>query len=146
MKNVLLLYALFIVMCINMGYLLNRKDYQSIFIFIISCLIIYLVNHNMIVVLGTSIIIINVIRLLRNVEGFKESEEDKEVKEKVKEKDTENEDIKESFDEDSDEENENISKLKKLNPKVIKALQKLNSININDINEYVNTMKNVIDS
>ena len=52
MNNVILLYCVFIVMCVNIGYLLSRNDYQSILIFSISCFIIYLINHNMIVVIG----------------------------------------------------------------------------------------------
>jgi len=89
----------------------------------------------MIVVIGISIIIINGLRLLRKVEGFKESE-------------TEDRHEKEPFDDnfEEDEENAHLNKLEELNPKVMKAIQKLNSININDINEYIDTMKHVIDS
>ena len=137
MNNVILLYGIFIVMCLNIGYLLNRNDYQSILLFTISCVIIYLINHNMIVVIGVSIIIINVIRLLRNVEGFKDS--DTETEENEKEPFDE-----ESFDEELDRD-DYLNKLEELNPKVLKAIQKLNSVNISDINEYINTMKNVID-
>lgn len=91
----------------------------------------------MIVVIGVSIIIINVIRLLRNVEGFKDS--DTETEENEKEPFDE-----ESFDEELDRD-DYLNKLEELNPKVLKAIQKLNSVNISDINEYINTMKNVID-
>lgn len=138
MNNVILLYCVFIVMCVNIGYLLSRNDYQSILIFSISCFIIYLINHNMIVVIGASIIIINVLGLLRNVEGFKDKDEDEDEIEKVDQPETV--DI-ENFDED-----DNLTKLKELNPKVLKAIKHLSSININDINEYMDTMKNVIDS
>ena len=77
LNNVMLLYGLFILTCINIGYFLYNNEFQSILFFSISCLIIYLINKNMIIILGLSILFVNVNRALRKKEGFKEGNKNK---------------------------------------------------------------------
>jgi hypothetical protein len=138
-NNILLLYIVFILMCINMVYLLKIKDYQSILLFSFSCLLIYLINQNMIVVLGVSLIVINIIRLRReNVEVEVEVEVEKNTNTNTNEEKEEYESFNESFD-NSDELRE---KLKRISPNIIYSL---NENPINKMNNYLNSMSNFID-
>jgi hypothetical protein len=78
MNSLYLLYFLFVLMLIQLSYLMYNKDNQSIFVFAIIVFISYLVNSNMIFVLGVSIVSINLLRYLRIstvYEGMENQEE-----------------------------------------------------------------------
>lgn len=77
LNNIILLYIVFTLTCVDIGYFLYKNEFQSILIFSISCLIIYLMNKNMIVVLGISILFVNLNRFLQKKEGFKEGNKKK---------------------------------------------------------------------
>ena len=128
--NISVLYIILLFTIINIGIFLFYNDYQSILIFILSCFIIYFINKNMIVILGFSILFVDLLCFLRNREGFKEANDD--------------EQFNNVDDSDSEEESEYLHDKQIL--KKIKSLNKLNSINIDEINNYINTLKDVIDS
>jgi len=146
LNSVLILYTVFILVSINIGYFFYNNDHQSIFIFSMCCLISYFINKNMIIVLCISIAIVDTISIIRHIkftEGFDDEEKDEGFVEK-------DEVFVETADNDTDEVHEtdyvydkNI--IKKLKPKVLKSLNKLNSININEINQYINSLRNIID-
>ena len=77
-KNVYLLYLIFLLAILNITWFLYRNDYNHIIIFTVCCLVIYLVNKNMIFVLGISIIIVDLLYLVIKKEGFKEEVNDDE--------------------------------------------------------------------
>ena len=78
LKNINVLYFIFIISIINIGYYVYCKKYNSILLFATSCLVVYLINKNMIIVLGISIVIINLLNVLNlvkeNFEGFDDNE------------------------------------------------------------------------
>jgi hypothetical protein len=65
MNSLWLLYLLFVLMLFQLSYLMYKRDNQSIFVFAIIIFISYLVNSNMIFVLGLSLISINLLIYLR---------------------------------------------------------------------------------
>lgn len=78
MNSLSLLYLLFILMLLQLSYLMYKKDNQSIFVFAIIIFISYLVNSNMIFVLGLSLLSINILVYLRSsviYEGMSETEQ-----------------------------------------------------------------------
>jgi hypothetical protein len=107
-----------------------------------------MVNKNMILILGFSILFVNSLGFVRmfKKEGF-EDEDIENMKFDSQDSDNDN-------DNDSDNDSDNdymqdkdvIKKIKKMNPKILKSLNKLNSIDIKEINTYINTLKDVIDA
>ncbi len=78
MNSLYLLYFLFVLMLVQLSYLMYEKDNQSIFVFAIIVFITYLVNPNMIFVLGVSMISIQLLKYLRSSsihEGMENQEE-----------------------------------------------------------------------
>lgn len=73
-KNIYVLYFIFLVSILHAGWFLYYKHFKSIIIFATSCLVIYLVNKNMIIVLGISIIIVDLLYTLNKKEGFEEKD------------------------------------------------------------------------
>ena len=147
LNNLNLLYIIFLCTLLNIGFFLYRKDFQSILIFIVCCIVIYMVNKNMILILGFSILFVNALGIVRmfKKEGFKNDEsEDEDIKENMKDIDSDNESDNDS-ENDYMQDKEVIKKIKKMNPKILKTLNKLNSIDIKEINTYINTLKDVID-
>ena len=73
------LYVVFIVFLVNFFQFLYRKDYESIFLFIVVAVSVHLFNKNMIYVLLIPLIFVNLLIFLRfvfgknNLEGFKNS-------------------------------------------------------------------------
>ena len=59
-NNVKLLYVVFIITLLNLSWFLYKKDKESLIVFLTFSLVIYLVNKNMIFVLGIPIIIANI--------------------------------------------------------------------------------------
>ena len=72
LNNVLFLYFIVIVFVLNLGIFIYIKDNQSIFLIACSALIVYLFNHNMIVVLLLSMLIVNSLIIINNLMGKKE--------------------------------------------------------------------------
>jgi len=71
LNNKLILYLLFVLTLANLTYFIYIKDNYSILIFGLIATLIYLFNSNMIIVLGLSIFIINILILVRDSrEGF----------------------------------------------------------------------------
>ena len=146
LNNVKFLYVVFIFTLLNVSLFIYRKDFQSILIFIVSCIAIYLINKNMIVVLGLSILFVDTLGIVRifKKEGF-EDEDDTDKKSHK---------IENMHDSDSESDNENqymqnkhvIKKIKKMNPNILDSLNKLNSIDIKEINEYIDSLKDAIDA
>ena len=85
-----MLYILFVMTLIIMSVYISRRDTESIFLFMTVALIVYLFEENMIYVLGTPIIFVNIMILLKyilndpesSVEGFEGMEEDMKDKDK----------------------------------------------------------------
>jgi len=73
-KNIYVLYFIFLVSILHAGWFLYYKHFKSIIIFATSCLVIYLINKNMIIVLGISIIIVDLLYILNKKEGFEEKD------------------------------------------------------------------------
>jgi hypothetical protein len=73
LKNINVLYLVFLISIVNIGWYVYYNKYNSILAFAVCCLVTYLINKNMIIVLGVSIIIINILNSLNLVkEGFEE--------------------------------------------------------------------------
>jgi len=96
LNNVAFLYFVFFVSLINLFGFMYNKDYQSVFLFSCTALIVYVFNNNMIVVLLISLIFVNLLIFLNrlnistmNIEGFDEiSETPKQDTNKEVDKDT----------------------------------------------------------
>ena len=165
LKNVYLLYFVFFISLINVSWLIYYNKIKSIIIFASCCLAFYLVNKNMIFVLGLSLVIVNIASLVKNKEGYKnkkkdetegfdededEKDEDKnDEKDKKDKNDDENDDEKEGFDEDDEEssfmqDKTLMKKIKKLDPNIFNTIKKLNSVDIDKINKTINQLKNKV--
>jgi hypothetical protein len=77
LQNVFILYVVFLISLLNIGWFIYYNNYNSLIAFITCCLIVYLINHNMIVVLGVSMILVNTLSMFNlvkiiNKDGFKE--------------------------------------------------------------------------
>ena len=71
LNNKYILYLLFILTLINIAYFIYLKDNYSILIFCLIVILIYLFTKNMIIILGLTIFIINILVLARDSrEGF----------------------------------------------------------------------------
>ena len=144
-NNVKLLYLVFIITLVNLSWFLYKKDKESLVVFLTFSLVIYLVNKNMIFVLGIPIIIANIYSLFKK-EGF-EDEEKKNTTETFEEIEKEN--VTETFEEI--EENDYmhdktiIKKLKELNPIVLDTIHKMSSVDIEELNKTINTFTKTID-
>ena len=144
-NNVKLLYVVFIITLLNLSWFLYKKDKESLIVFLTFSLVIYLVNKNMIFVLGIPIIIANIYSLFKK-EGF-EDEEKKNTTETFEEIEKEN--VTETFEEI--EENDYmhdktiIKKLKELNPIVLDTLHKMSSVDIEELNKTINAFTSTID-
>jgi hypothetical protein len=72
--NVYLLYFLFVATIIHLGYFILTKESTLLASFSLAILLIYLVNPNMVIVLTTSIIFVDMLYLVKKVpEGFEDS-------------------------------------------------------------------------
>ena len=78
LKNVYILYAVFLFSLLNIGWFVYYNNYNSLIAFITCCLTVYLINHNMILVLGISMIVVNIlnmfnlVKIVNNTQGFRE--------------------------------------------------------------------------
>ena len=71
LNNKYILYLLFILTLINIAYFIYLKDNYSILIFCLIVILIYLFTKNMIIILGLTIFIINILVLARDSrEGY----------------------------------------------------------------------------
>ena len=165
LNNIKLLYFIFILAIINIGGFMYIQDNQSIFLFAVISLIIYFFNKNMIVVLLSTMLIVNTLIFLNKLngpmEGYtnkKEKEEEKEEEEKEEkegleneEDDTkeglENEDVKNVVGELSEIIDETGSKDIKEKLKQIIPMLKTNydtlSLDINNINKHINKLTSI---
>ena len=86
LNNKSILYLLFILTLANLSYLIFIKDNYSILIFGLIAILIYLFTTNMIIVLGLSLFIINLLILARDSrEGFESPKSCSDFKMKVEE-------------------------------------------------------------
>jgi hypothetical protein len=156
LNNIKLLYFIFILAIINVGGFIYIKDNQSIFLFAVISLIIYCFNSNMIIVLLSTMIIVNTLIFLNKlngpiergpIEGYKNEEEEDE-EEVVKE-----EEVKEGL---VNEEEDNVvgelselkdetgtkdikEKIKKIIP-LLKTNYDTLSLDINNMNKHINKL------
>ena len=77
LQNVYILYVVVLISLLNIGWFVYYNNYNSIIAFVTCGLTVYLMNHNMIIVLGISMIIVNTLSMFNlvkiiNKEGFKE--------------------------------------------------------------------------
>jgi len=71
LNNKYILYLLFVLTLVNIGYFIYLKDNYSILNFCLIAILIYLFTKNMIIILGLTIFIINILVLARRTnEGF----------------------------------------------------------------------------
>ena len=145
LNNIKLLYLVFALFIINLGVFVYNKDNQSIFLFSILSLIIYMFNNNMIIVLIIPIIFINMLILinkLNSTEKFQENfEEDFEEINEDSDNDSDNENtINEKGSDYSKENTQLIKKIKQLVP----AANKGNDIDIHKLNTVLNKVHNII--
>ena len=71
LNNIYLLYVVFFITIINLFALMYNKNYKSIILFSVLTLILYLFNKNMIIILLSSLIIVNSLNLLYpKMEGY----------------------------------------------------------------------------
>jgi hypothetical protein len=157
LNNIKLLYFIFILAIINVGGFIYIKDNQSIFLFGVISLIIYCFNSNMIIVLLSSMIIVNTLILLNRlngpIEGYKNEEEEEEEEEK---EGLENEEESKEKEEPLEKEKPKniVSKLSELTDetgtkeikeklKKIMPLLKQNYDDITDINKKINKLTSI---
>ena len=73
LNNKYILYLLFVLTLVNIGYFIYLKDNYSILNFCLIAILIYLFTKNMIIILGLTIFIINILVLARRTnEGYKD--------------------------------------------------------------------------
>lgn len=76
--NVYLLYFLFIATLLHLGYFLVTKETLLLACFSLAVIFVYLVNPNMVIVLGVSILFVDLLYLVRKVpEGFTDASKNK---------------------------------------------------------------------
>lgn len=76
--NVYLLYFLFISTLLHLGYFLVTKETLLLACFSLAVIFVYLVNPNMVIVLGVSILFVDLLYLVRKVpEGFTDASKNK---------------------------------------------------------------------
>jgi len=76
--NVYLLYFLFIATLLHLGYFLVTKETLLLACFSLAVIFVYLVNPNMVIVLGVSILFVDLLYLVRKVpEGFTNASKNK---------------------------------------------------------------------
>jgi len=159
LSNVKLLYFIFFVSMLNVIWFLYYNNYRCIILFASSYLVLYLINKNMIFVLGLSLILVNSLYLLKLVkkEGFNsdKNDSDSDIDEdtfgaepynKFK-KNILNNDESDSDDEDSNymQDKNILKKLKKLDPIILNTIENMNSVHIQEINKTINKLTNAID-
>ena len=78
LHNVYLLYALFIAALLHLGYFIFTKDTMLLVSFSLAVIFVYLVNPNMIIVLASSLVLVDMLYLVKRVperfEGFDSSQ------------------------------------------------------------------------
>lgn len=112
LKNVQMLYFVFFLSLINVVWLVYYNKIKSIIIFASCCLAFYLINKNMIFVLGLSLVIVNIASLVNTKEGYKNKRKSEKVEDDDDDDDNDDTDEKEAF--KHDEEDDKLEKLKKL--------------------------------
>ena len=170
LRNIKLLYFVFFLSLLNVIWLVYNNKIRSLIIFASCCLVFYLVNKNMIFVLGLSLIIVNIASLVNSKEGYKNKENlDDEDDDDDNEDDKKDE--KEAFDDDKlerlkkqykkkvdeldeldklDEDEESgfmqdkalMKKIKKFDPIVFNTIKNLNPVDIDKINKTINELTN----
>ncbi len=77
LQNVYLLYFLFLTAIIHLGYYLLIRDTQSLVLFALSVVFVYLIHKNMIVVLGISLLFVDALYMIQGMtEGYKNRDDD----------------------------------------------------------------------
>jgi hypothetical protein len=155
LNNIKMLYFIFILAIINVGGFIYIKDNQSIFLFAVISLIIYCFNSNMIIVLLSTMIIVNALIFLNKLNGPVEGLVNEEKEEEVEEEEEE-EEVKEGL--VNEEENNVVGELSKLNDetgtkeikekiKKIIPILKTNydslSLDINNMNKHINKLTSI---
>jgi hypothetical protein len=150
-KNVQILYFIFFVSILNVLWLLYKNDQNSIIIFASCCLVLYLINKNMIFVLGLSLIIVNIYSLVKTKEGFEEKKED--IDSDI-ENDNQSMNLhsmdepleKEGYtdNEDSMQDKTIMKNIKQLDPLIFNTIKNLNSVDIDKINKTINELTNKV--
>ena len=159
LNNIKLLYFIFILAIINIGGFIYIKDNQSIFLFAVISIIIYVFNQNMIIVLISSMIIVNTLIFLNilngPIEGLENEDEEKKELEGF-EDDDDDDDDKEGY--TNDDEPNTVGELSKIDDegtnKIKKSIEtilpilKTNyntlSLDINNINKEINKLTSVL--
>ena len=154
--NVNLLYLICLISILNIIWFAFYNQ-RCILIFLCCCLAIYIINKNMIFVLGLSLILVDSLYLFNLVkkEGFLGDDEN-DASNNLLENDVSNNLLKsnnnETFINDESDEETNymhdksvIKKLKQLNPNMIDTISNMNSVHIKEINKTINNLTNKID-
>lgn len=171
-KNIYVLYFIFLVSILHAGWFLYYKHFKSIIIFATSCLVIYLVNKNMIIVLGISIIIVDLLYILNKKEGFEEKDSSMDnsnnsimetimklsidnsnnllINENMINATDETDETNVDYNSQTDKEKmsnymEDKTIIKKLNPIIADSIKKMNSIYIEELNKNMNALNNFKD-
>jgi hypothetical protein len=77
LQNVYLLYVLFVAALLHLGYFIFTQDTLLLATFSLSILFVYLVNPNMVIVLATSMVFVDILCLVKKMpEGFDSSMND----------------------------------------------------------------------
>lgn len=160
-KNVYLLYFIFLASIINVLWFVYYKNIKSIIIFATSCLAIYLLNKNMIFVLGLSIIITDILYIFNKKEGLDEIFTKTQLQTYQSQIDTSNNlnenmmnpsQLNESSKDNEHSDNESLSHfmedktiIKKLNPNVVDNIKNMNFRFIEELNKKINDLGNIRD-
>jgi len=145
LNNIQLLYFIFLFSILNIVWLLYERDDNSIIIFASCCLVLYLVNKNMIFVLGLSLIIVNIYSLVKEKEGYENKEDKEETIEKKNIVSEDEVDEIEGYAENDLTQDESImKKINQLDPIVFNTIKKLNSMDIDKINKTINELTNKV--
>ena len=138
LNNITLLYFVFILAIINIGGFIYIKDNQSIFLFAVVSIIVYFFNSNMIIVLLSTMLIVNTLIFLNKLNGPSEGYENEEDEEK-----DEDSTIKEPLISNDEEKDEDSTIKESNNPEIIEELENSEPTNeigkLTDINDDTDT-------
>ena len=171
-KNIYALYFIFVIALLHAGWFLYYKQFKSIIVFATCCLVIYLINKNMIFVLGLSIIIVDLYALNKK-EGFEEKDaimdsiidnSNNSIMDSIIDSNIDStldnsnnlvttENMTDYEVENDDPENdkpmsdymEDKTIIEKLNPIIVDSIKRMNSTYIEELNKSINALNNLKD-
>ena len=166
LTSVNLLYLLFFATIVHLGYFIILKETQSLVIFCLSTIFVYLIIPNMIVVLALALLFVDLLYLVqyfyRTHEGFSNTVKFKDlsgsditandfiestmksIQNKMPPDPPRESNTLEEVDEQSKKMSDVIEKIKSVTPEMMDSIKTLNSIDISELNKLINNMSEIV--